>query len=653
MFKRTISCVALIFLLCHSGIAHADLRKDLEQVFNKYQSAFQARKGAELKAIVSARYDMELRNEAISQKLKFPPQSAEDMVPPEKDLTKLKFIKAMQKGPTAKLFYYGKPDSGNSFEAYENNELLALRFMQEKGSWKFDGQDDFPLRATTANKLISGRNLTLLQNAEFAPSGKVPPVPPALPMPAYVGRLSFLTHGFEQLTIICNGLVIMDDAYPPMNKPHEMVGANEVLSGGLRQGNNTIVIKAVPSHLPKVQPWLEIDIQAQSDKGKKVTVFDFETEKGFTQERQTFEVTEDIIQTGTDRYADARPPITKDGELQALSGFKGQLTSMSYSPDGKWLAASAIQPSGVGTFYEGGICLWNTKTHALDHVLWDTTGTDAAKVLFTPDGKTIVTTNRQWQDGAPKTAVQLWDAQTWQSLLTLPDANIEDVLAVSPDSQLLLTQERGTNQPASLWHIATGQIAGKLTEQTGSLVGAIFMADGKTLVTLSWKERAATATVSKHTESVLQFWDTATWKVLRTLSFPERISNLTYSATRQLLVGVQSDDKSIGNSLIVWDAKTGKTLRSLPLNNYVSALAFSSDGRRLAVAHYKSYKLPDGGDLLSGGEVTIYAMPHFEAVLSTANNKNIISALAFAPDCKTLATSGEDAMLWLWNVNFP
>ena len=145
--------------------------------------------------------------------------------------------------------------------------------------------------------------------------------------------------------------------------------------------------------------------------------------------------------------------------------------------------------------------------------------------------------------------------------------------------------------------------------------------------------------------AVVELWDMKEGKWGNTLEAPEK----TFVAGEALAVdaeGTTVASVDIHSSAIqLWDAKTGKRTHSLAGHQHdanseqimISALAFSPDGRLLASSSYdKTIRL---WDVASGKELV--ALPtHGQGAAD----------VAFSPDGRWLATSDLDGSLQLWSV---
>lgn len=169
----------------------------LETTYIRWQDAMVRKDVDTWKASTAQSRQMEIRNRLVSEKRAYPAGVFELPAPPPA-LKGLKFLQAKQKGPTAKLSYFGKIDFGIEGVAPTEN-LLVLSFLQEGAAWKYDRADYVNLAALAAvrGELAAGNLRYLDETPDAQPSGVVPPVPPAAPTAKYIAKVYVFCPGRE------------------------------------------------------------------------------------------------------------------------------------------------------------------------------------------------------------------------------------------------------------------------------------------------------------------------------------------------------------------------------------------------------------------------------------------------------------------------
>ncbi|MBI3464110.1 MAG: hypothetical protein HY000_13790 [Planctomycetes bacterium] len=112
-------------------------------------------------------------------------------------------------------------------------------------------------------------------------------------------------------------------------------------------------------------------------------------------------------------------------EPRILEGLKGSAWCVTFSADGKTLAASDT---------EGGVRLWDVETGKEKAALPDNAGY-CSLVAFTRDGRLLLGAGRVEKDGKQSGEVRVWDVKTGNLLLKLE--NTTESAAFSPDDHTL------------------------------------------------------------------------------------------------------------------------------------------------------------------------------------------------------------------------
>ncbi len=134
--------------------------------------------------------------------------------------------------------------------------------------------------------------------------------------------------------------------------------------------------------------------------------------------------------------------------------------NISYSPDGKWLAAGGGQ-TGMTYF-------WSSDTGQLVFTLGHGTERDIHDIAFSPDGQLLAT-------GGSDTSARLWNISSGEEIHRLPLIGMYS-LALSPDGTLLATA--GPDRAVKVWDVQAGTMLRSL-QHADELMAVAFSPDGR------------------------------------------------------------------------------------------------------------------------------------------------------------------------------
>jgi WD40 repeat protein len=357
-------------------------------------------------------------------------------------------------------------------------------------------------------------------------------------------------------------------------------------------------------------------------------------------------------------------PKTKLG-ARGANNYPSVVQTLAFSPDGKTLAA--------GHYDDGGTLLWdmtgdlqhettrldtgNTRTVAFSPngkllvsarsgQVWAVSGATAKlaaelsgqpygfdSVAFSPDGKTLVS--------GGGSAVGLWDFTGAEPKAKLPVKGHDDevrAVVISPDGRTLASSSYdGTLR---LWDLGGPQPKPRVTFSADSefVVSLAFAPDGNKLISGNWN-------------GTLRVWDVSDRQ-------PRLLKKLgEYKNLRDEIrtLAVSPDGKTAVTSgrrhpLRLWDLTNEASSAATSLHapgQYGVALVYSPDGTMVATgSHDGTVRLWDLTDPKAPKQrFAVAAHKHADP------HKNVVSAVVFAPDGKSLVSGGGDGVVRFWNLS--
>ncbi len=348
--------------------------------------------------------------------------------------------------------------------------------------------------------------------------------------------------------------------------------------------------------------------------------------------------------------------------VSELRGHLGGVRTRAFAPDGRTLATGGADRA---------IRLWDFRV-GTERGAWlgprppgpreDRVMISPAPVvamMFTPDGKTVATAN-----GTP--IVTFWDITNYEIRRRFRDpSGAVRALAISPDGAILATG--GDGKVVTLWDLATGRQRAVLKGHLGAVACLAFAPDGRTLASGS---RDASVTI----------WDVA--RAAEQVTLAHHTSAIT-------CVAFAPDGKTLASGSLDWTVKLWNLASGAVRHSFegsgdaIDALAFAPDGKTLASSsrdgmtrvwdltrpgnwetlrgHSQSvgprplvYR-PDGRSLFVGGaDGKLRRWDPADGYLQAMHTRahvGRLTALAVASDGKVLASSGDDCLVKLWDVD--
>jgi WD40 repeat protein len=283
-------------------------------------------------------------------------------------------------------------------------------------------------------------------------------------------------------------------------------------------------------------------------------------------------------------------------------------------------------------------------------------------VLFSLDGKTLISSGSQSSLGDGQEAVHFWDVRTGRRIRALRGQPFGPAdLDLSPDGRLLAAVSNGADC-VWVWDLRAGTAVHKFTHDGESNhIAAAFGKSGKTLLItgafhvelrdLRTGKRVWHITQGGWSPSVspsgdhfalvkgevVRVHDMATGKEVWRFAPKEPAfvaGRVAFSPSGTVLAS-----GGMSGTVHLLEPATGKVVRQLLGHRArIEALAFSADGKLLA-----------SGD--DDGEVRLWHVQTGKAYRRLAGHLSTVSSLRFSPDGRMLASGSSDYSIRLWDVS--
>jgi len=296
--------------------------------------------------------------------------------------------------------------------------------------------------------------------------------------------------------------------------------------------------------------------------------------------------------------------------IRVLKGHKLQINMVRFSPDGEHVATSACDGTARIWEVKTGRCI-KTFTHSSTLVYY---------CFYEQSGRNVVT-------GTDDGKICIWDLASGRCLKTIGDpSNAINAMDLSPDGRYVVTI--GKDSVARLMDLSSGECVKVYQEIKNLYRPASFSSDGALIASIS-------------NEGSITIWERESGLLKMELNAPDRyLSSLSFSMNGRYLASGASS-----GSIYVWDLSSGELCATLRENTYqLRCIAFSPDSVHLASGGR------DGDREVSWRSIRIWNLSSKSCERIISGHSSQMRIITFSPDGKYMAAAVEGCKILVKDV---
>ncbi len=310
----------------------------------------------------------------------------------------------------------------------------------------------------------------------------------------------------------------------------------------------------------------------------------------------------------------------KNDRVRTLESHSAAVTSVSFSPDGQWIASGSEDET---------VKVWSVESgefKTLDNA-WEEDDDDhvVTSVSFSPDGQWIAS-------GSEDNTVKVWSVESGRLHKILRDHS-EEVLSVSfsPDGRKIVSGSGGLgDNTVKVWSVDEWGLEKTLEGHSDFVSSVSFSPDGQWIA-------------SGSEDKTVKVWSVETGRLQKTMYHSDFVSSVSFSPDGQLIAS-GSNDKTVK----VWSVESGGLEKTFEGHfSEVNSVSFS----------------PDGAYIVSGSDDTIVKVWSVESGECVANlgltdelddwaDSDYVRSVSFSLDGRKIVSGSSDETVKVWDVSF-